>query len=353
MPESSPIVKYYRLLMDGADFSANEFNYRTNLFKRDGEKCLFLLSLILNINKFNITMLRFLPGPIKGLLASLLYCLNTIFWFIPIMVVAILKLLIPLGFWRKLCTHVIMWFADLWVLFNSFSMNQLNKIHFHVSGVTELDPKGWYLIIANHQSWVDIITMQHVLRGKIPFLKFFIKQELIYMPFIGLAWWALDFPFMKRYSKSQLSKKPHLKGKDIETTKKACEKFKTMPVSIVNFVEGTRFTEEKSIRQGKPFKNLLRPRSGGTGYVMTILGEQINYILDLTIHYPNNQCSYWDFVTGKMSDIYIKIEAVPVTEIQRGNYIEDPSFRAGFQSWLTELWSNKDQSLSRTPTDLP
>ncbi len=294
-------------------------------------------------------MLRFLPATIKGLLASLLYGLNTLFWIMPILIFAVLKLIIPFQFWRDRCTSIIMWCADLWVLFNSFSMKQLNKVTFHVSGDTELNPREWYLVIANHQSWLDIISMQHVLRGRIPFLKFFLKQELIYVPVIGLAWWALDFPFMKRFSKSQIRKKPHLKGKDIEATRKACEKFKTQPVSIVNYVEGTRFTEEKSQRQGKPFENLLRPRSGGTGYVMTILGQQIHYILNLTIQYPHHHHSYWDFVTGKIDDIYIHIEAIPVTDKHRGNYIDDPTFRAGFQSWLTGLWEEKDRRLNLPP----
>ena len=292
-------------------------------------------------------MLRFIPGTIKGLLASAFYGLNTIFWCIPLFIAAILKFIIPFSPWQKLCTIVIMWIADMWVLGNSISMMQLNKINFRVTGDTDLNPDDWYLVISNHRSWVDIISMQHILRGKIPFLKFFLKQELIYIPFLGLAWWALDFPFMKRFSKSQIRKKPHLKGKDIEATRKACEKFKSQPVSIVNYVEGTRFTEEKSLAQGKPFKNLLRPRSGGTGYVMTILGEQIHYILNLTISYPDHHGYYWDFVTGKISEINIHIEAIPVTDVQRGNYIEDPKFRAGFQTWLTNLWHEKDKRLSQ------
>ena len=152
---------------------------------------------------------------------------------------------------------------------------------------------------------------------------------------------------MKRFTKSQLRKKPHLKGKDIEATRKACEKFKTQPISIVNFVEGTRFTEEKSLRQGKPFKHLLKPRSGGTGYVMTLLGEQIHYVLNLTISYPDHHGYYWSFVTGKIPEVNVHIEAIPVTDVQRGNYIEDKKFRASFQSWLNDLWRSKDQRLDQ------
>ena len=199
--------------------------------------------------------------------------------------------------------------------------------------------------MTRYQSWVDILAIQEVFRGKIPFLKFFLKQELIYIPFLGLAWWALDFPFMKRYSKSTLKKKPHLRGKDIETTRKACEKFKYLPISVVNFVEGTRFEPEKSERQGQQYQHLLRPRSGGIGYVMTMLGEQIHYILNLTIHYPSGNFTYWDYVTGKLDKIDIYVKSIEVDDSLRGNYIEDAAFRAEFQTWLTAEWQEKDALL--------
>ncbi len=67
-----------------------------------------------------------------------------------------------------------------------------------MQGVDSLHQRGWYLVSSNHQSWVDILVLQRIFHGRIPFLKFFLKQELIWVPVIGLAWWALDFPFMKR-----------------------------------------------------------------------------------------------------------------------------------------------------------
>ena len=298
-------------------------------------------------------MLYYLPKPIKGILAITSYSLNTIFICIPIFFVALLKLIIPIEPCRKFCTALIMWLANAWVGFNSISMQQLNRINFHITGDTNFKPEDWYLVIANHQSWVDIVAMQHVLHKKIPFLKFFLKQELIYVPFLGVAWWALDFPFMKRFSKSQLRKKPYLKGKDIEATKKACEKFKTLPISVVNFVEGTRYREEKSIQQSSPYKHLLKPKAGGIGYVMTLLGEQIHTVLNLTIRYPDHQGNYWKFLSGQISDIYIHIEAIPVTEHLRGNYMDDKKYRASFQRWLTQLWSEKDRFISNHWKDKP
>lgn len=275
---------------------------------------------------------------------SLFYGVNTIFWTLPILLFAIFKL-IPWSPWRKVCSWFILKFADAWILGNVIMIHQFNRFEIKLIGEADLQMNDWYLVIANHQSWVDIFAIQEAFRGKIPFLKFFLKQELIYIPFLGLAWWALDFPFMKRYSKSTLKKKPHLRGKDIETTRKACEKFKHLPISVVNFVEGTRYETEKANRQGNAYKNLLRPRSGGIGYVMTMLGEQIHYVLNLTIHYPDGNLTYWDYVTGKLQTIEIHIKSIEVDERLRGNYIEDPSFRASFQTWLSAEWREKDALL--------
>jgi len=284
---------------------------------------------------------------------SLFYGVNTIFWTIPLLITALLKLIIPWSPWRSLCSKIILMFANAWIICNGIAIKQVSRIKINVIGDPPMSLDDWFLVIANHQSWVDILAMQQVFRGKIPFLKFFLKQELIRIPFLGLAWWALDFPFMKRYSKSTLKKKPHLKGKDIEATRKACEKFKLQPISVVNYVEGTRISPEKHARQNNSYKHLLRPRSGGIGYVMTMLGNQIHYILDLTIHYPSGLLTYWDYVTGRLEQIDIYIKTTEVSDKLRGDYINDPQYRAEFQTWLTNEWHEKDALLERlkNPTD--
>ena len=54
-----------------------------------------------------------------------------------------------------------------------------------VEGVETLDRSEWYLVLANHQSWVDIAVLQRIFHRKIPFLKFFIKKELLWLPILG------------------------------------------------------------------------------------------------------------------------------------------------------------------------
>ena len=219
------------------------------------------------------------------------------------------------------------------------------------NGSLDLDPVGWYLVMANHQSWVDILLLQNIFHARIPMLKFFLKKELIWVPVLGLAWWALDFPFMKRYSKAFLEKHPHLRGKDIEITRRACRKFKTVPVSIMNFVEGTRFTPQKHRRQASPYTHLLRTKAGGVAFVLAAMGEQLHTILDITIAYPRGTGSFWDFICGKIPEVRIDVRSMPVEPSLIGNYAMDESFRNRFQTWLNTLWADKDARMDRMLKD--
>ena len=134
-----------------------------------------------------------------------------------------------------------------------------------------------------------------------------------------------------------------MKGKDIEITKKACEKFKTTPVSIINFVEGTRFTKDKKERLNSPYKNLLATKAGGIAFVLASMGDQLQSILDVTIIYPNGNKSFWDFLCGKVKDIKVQVTSHPITIIPKGDYINDTDYRKDFHQWLNSMWTEKDR----------
>jgi 1-acyl-sn-glycerol-3-phosphate acyltransferase len=179
---------------------------------------------------------------------------------------------------------------------------------------------------------------------------------LIWVPFLGIAWWALDFPFMHRHSKSFLAKNPHLKGKDLKNTQKACEKFRFKPVSVMNFVEGTRFTEQKHNRQGEVFTHLLKPKAGGMAFVLSAMGSQLHKLVDVTIYYPHGIPSYWDFVCGRVDSIQIKVNILSIEELLNSesfgdDYFDNPAQRVKFQKWLNQLWSEKDALLKQMSAD--
>ncbi|OHD69907.1 MAG: acyltransferase [Spirochaetes bacterium RBG_16_49_21] len=288
-------------------------------------------------------MFRFLKSQFTGILAVFLLLANTMVCIGPLLITAFIKLLIPFQGFRKLCSIIANGIAVIWISINNFNMGITRKINWDVQGLEGLSLKGWYLVISNHQTWADIVVLQKIFNRRIPLLKFFLKKELIWVPLLGVAWWALDFPFMKRYSAAFLKRHPRLKGKDIEITRKACEKFKTIPVSIMNFVEGTRFTKEKHDRQNSPFRHLLRPKAGGIGFVLAAMGERLTSILNITIIYPQGETSFWAFLCGRINEIKVWVEKIPIKRNLSGDYITDPDFQIRFRSWLNSLWRDKDR----------
>jgi 1-acyl-sn-glycerol-3-phosphate acyltransferase len=291
-------------------------------------------------------MLRFLPGFLRGILALFLLITNLLICFIPIFPFALVKLTIPLKSVRKFTDSSLNYICTRWASINGFILRLLNRIEWDIQGDQNLRLDNWYLVLSNHQSWADIIILQYVLNNKIPYFRFFLKQQLIWLPVFNFVWAALDYPYMKRYSKAYLDKYPHLKGKDLETTKKSCEKFRNTPVSIMNFVEGTRFTKEKKNKQKSPYQHLLLPKAGGVAFVLSAMGEQMTAILDVTIKYHPHAVGILDFFSGHAAKISVRINHLPLTEEITGDYFSDPEYKERFQVWINQIWEEKDKKLA-------
>jgi 1-acyl-sn-glycerol-3-phosphate acyltransferase len=289
-------------------------------------------------------MLGFLPSFVRGVIAMALLVLNTLFWCALLFVVSLVKLALP--FLRRQLDPVLNAIATCWIACNSGWMKLTQRTKWDVAGNQGLRYEGWYMVNCNHQTWVDIFVLQRVLNRRIPLLKFFLKQQLIYVPVIGLAWWALDFPFMRRHSKETLRKRPELRGQDHETTKRACEKFRLVPTSVMNFPEGTRFTEAKHQQQGSPYRHLLKPKAGAFALALNAMGAKFNSLVDATIVYPDGVPTFWQFLCGTTPRVVVRLQELPIPpEFCVGNYGEDKAFRTRFHRWLTDLWERKDQQI--------
>lgn len=293
-------------------------------------------------------MLNFLPKPLIGVIAFLLLTADVLFWCTILFAFAILKLALPLKPIRIAIDYIIHGIAAGWIAGNSAWMGLTQKTRWDVKGIANLPYKGWYLVNSNHQSWVDIFVLQHLLNGKIPFLKFLLKQELIYVPMMGLAWWALDFPFMRRYSPEYLKAHPEMRGRDLDATRKACEKFALIPTSVMNFPEGTRFTKAKHDRQNSPFKYLLKPKAGGIALALNTMGDKFRSLLNVTIVYPDGAPGFWDFLCGRVKRIVVRIQDLPIPKQFLGmDYENNPAAREAFQLWVNEIWQEKDAQIER------
>lgn len=293
-----------------------------------------------------------MPALFTGVIASLLLVANTLFWAPLLLLFALCKLLMPSAALRKPFSKLVDGCANGWISCNSGWMKLTQKMDWQIRTPANLSTQQWYFVVSNHQSWVDILVLQHVLNGRVPLLKFFLKQELIWVPIMGMAWWALDFPFMKRYSKAYLDKHPEKRGQDLETTRKSCEKFQTIPTSVMNFLEGTRFTQAKHDQQKSAYRHLLQPKSGGMAFALSVMGGRFNSLLDVTIHYPDGIPTFWQFLQGQMPRCQVVIdEKVIPTELLEGDYQNDSDYRTRFQLWVQTLWQEKDELLESLRTD--
>ncbi|HKY90829.1 MAG TPA: acyltransferase [Nevskiaceae bacterium] len=296
-------------------------------------------------------MLSWLPAPILGAIMMLLLTVNTVFWVGPLYVIFLLKLLTPSGSKaRDALSRAASWIAQTWAVCNTAITAALQKIEWKIDIHFETDPQGQYLVCANHQTWNDIFVLMHTFGRRAPFFKFFLKQELIWVPLLGLAWWGLDYPFMKRSTAEDIKKNPALKGKDIETTRKACEKYRNQPVLILNFLEGTRFTKTKHANTKSPYQSLLRPKAGGFAFALEAMGDKLHDLLDVTIAYPGGAVGFWDFLCGRMRKVRVDVRKLELPEdllrgLISGEYEVSPDFRRRFQTWIAELWAQKDRRI--------
>jgi 1-acyl-sn-glycerol-3-phosphate acyltransferase len=270
---------------------------------------------------------------LQGALSFVLFILNSIVWTVPLLFIHFIKLLSPKPRWRRFWSSFQNGLGIAWISFNNLGLRVMNPVRWDVEIPEGLSVNEWYMVVANHQSWVDIVVLQKIFNGRIPFLKFFLKKELFWVPFLGLAWWSLDFPFLERSRNA---------SKDLETIKRAADKFKVAPVSIMNFVEGTRFRPEKHEKQRSPYTHLLKPKAGALTFLLTAMGTQLPWILDVSIAYPNGRPSLWSFLSGEVDTIRVRVTKIPVDEELLGDFSGDKAFRRAFMTWLNERWTEKD-----------
>ena len=291
---------------------------------------------------------------VRGSITILLLALNTLLLGTPILLGGVVRLLTPEGPRRRRVILYIAGLAETWVANNDRILDAMVDTAWDIAGVDNLRYDGHYLITSNHLSWVDIIVLFRAFHRKAAIPRFFLKQQLIWMPIVGQACWALEFPFMKRYSPEYLAKHPEKRGTDLETTRRACQRYRNVPVAVINFMEGTRFTREKHEEQESPYRHLLRPRTGGIGFVLASLGDQLDGLFDVTIAYPGGRVTFWDLVSNQMPKIVVRARRIDIPPELIDPAVTEPGpARDRLKSWLEAMWRDKDRlldSLLATPS---
>jgi 1-acyl-sn-glycerol-3-phosphate acyltransferase len=284
---------------------------------------------------------------LQGSLVFVLITINTTVLTLLICLVSIFKFATPKGRARNAITHFLSSLGELWVSFNRFLVSFYREMEWDVEIPPEIHSNGRYLVFCNHQSGVDILALQHCLNRKAPFGRYLLKHQLIWVPVLGVAWWALDMAFLRRYSQQELIKNPSLRGKDLENAARACEKLKNIPVSMMTFPEGTRFSEQKHRSQDSTYRYLLRPKYGGVGQVLYSFDDALDALIDVTICYPDGIPTVWQYISGQVSKIslFVRLRPIPETLLGR-NFRKDPHGKAELKEWLGNIWQEKDQHMA-------
>lgn len=241
--------------------------------------------------------------------------------------------------------------TNSWLSVNNWLIDTvLSNTHWNIQVDPQLDLnlQGRYLMICNHQSWVDTTVNQYFGVTRMPLTRFFTKWELIFIPFVGQAFKILGFPMMKRHSKTQIAKNPQLKYRDLEEARQSCTQLLSQPFTLLNYLEGTRFSAEKHRLQQSPYQHLLKPRAGGLALALDILGHQIDALVDMTIVYPDGVPGYGEFWLGEVPQIAVNLRKIDIPSwVLQGQYEDDPIYRENFQQWLDQIWMEKDQLIAQ------
>ena len=299
-------------------------------------------------------MVKLLTNLLRIPIFVFLFVLNTSFHGTLVSLCAPIKFVIPLSGWRRFWGRVSYWISGGFIITNNFLLKVFYHLEWDIEGLVNLRTDGTYLVISNHLSLLDIPVAQGIFLKQIPFLLFFIKQQLLWIPFLGQALWALEYPTMKRYSKETLKSHPELRGKDLETAKLSCEKLRGHPVTILNYAEGTRFTPEKHARTKSSFINLLKPRAGGIHTVLSSLGDEITSILNVTLVYPGHSSpNFSDLLFGRVHKIVVRIESLKLGEgvVPSLETIRAKGGSLTVRNCLNELWKAKDKFISKIHSD--
>lgn len=288
--------------------------------------------------------------PFKHLLGivSLLYItLNLTIGLIPLLLLALLKLLIPLAFVKDALYRMMLGVYAFAVRVDSVLLKHLLGIRFDVRGLVQgLEKDKNYLVISNHQSWADILVLQSLLIKGAPIIKFIVKKEIILIPLVGLICWAYEYPFVKRASLTSKKSRSHSNQNDLGTIDQRLADLGKHATTIINFVEGTRFNLLKSAQHDSPFQHLLKPRAGGLTHILQTFGHQIDFVLDFTIAYDSKGPVFWNLLNGTCKRITVNIQKIPIKcmldSITHNETLDYPHV----SKWLKQFWQEKDDKMA-------
>lgn len=288
---------------------------------------------------------------LRPLLAPAVIVPTTVALIIPMLASALVRVLIPVDAVRRRCRRVATGLAEIWLGVVVWSFRHAYDTRIDVTGDLEFDRNRSYLLLCNHQSWVDVPVLLQLFGLRLPFYRFFLKRSLVWMPLLGIAFWALEYPLVRFRSRRYLEKHPEKRGEGLAAARRACERIRGVPSTIVNFPEGALFSRQRHQRQESRYRNLLRPHAGGPSLVISAMADQLDSLIDVTLHYPDGAPGVPDLLCNRVRSVRVHVRRIDIpAPMVRGDYQDDADFREHFRRWLNAIWKHKDELLERLKT---
>ena len=286
-----------------------------------------------------------IASSVIGLITFLLILIELIIGFGTLAIINIPRGIIPLKIFKIYLAKVSNIIGDLTVYGLKLIMLLMHGNNISIINNQEFDRNEWYMAMSNHQSWADIFILLVAANYKLPLLKFFMKRELWWIPFVFLANKTLNMPFVNRHSKKEIEQNPSLRNQDYKNTLKSCKRFLRTPSTIFSYAEGTRFTDEKHDQQGSPYNNLLSPKIGGMATALSAM-PNINTLVDYTVVYKSKKRDAWSFLKGDMKHVKVLVTKYKIPDnLKNRNYANDKGYRDEFKNWIEAIWAEKDKKI--------
>lgn len=202
----------------------------------------------------------------------------------------------------------------------------------------DVPQKESVIVIANHQEMPDITWLMNLARQKerLGDMKWFIKDEFRWVPGIGPGLKFLDCLFVKRDW-----------AEDADTINGVFKRIidDKIPIWLMLFPEGTRFTPEKLKRADayaekaglKKTSHVLQARTSGFVASVQALRQHIDAVYDITIAYEEGVPTLWQYVKGTNRRAHLNVRRIPISEM--------PESKDELTTWLHESFQRKDSLL--------
>ena len=286
-----------------------------------------------------------IASSVVGLITFLLILVELIIGFGTLAIINIPRGIIPIKIFKIYLAKISNIIGDLTVYGLRLIMLFMHGNNISIINNQEFDRNEWYMAMSNHQSWADIFILLVAANYKLPLLKFFMKRELWWIPFVFLANKTLNMPFVNRHSKKEIEQNPSLRNQDYENTLKSCKRFLRTPSTIFSYAEGTRFTDEKYAQQESQYNNLLKPKIGGMATALSAMPD-INTLVDYTVVYKSKKRDAWSFLKGDMKHVKVLVTKYKIPDnLKNRNYANDKDYRDEFKNWIEAIWAEKDKKI--------